>query len=137
MTDKVIEAVARVLCTEWDYSWDGNPDEDDQVVPEVTLGYDQRPSKTLFREAARAAITAYEAAREPLDLQLVSDLLIQKVKDHAASVPQQEPVAFLVRDYADGWVGFSPQNEKQARDLAERMDTLFLPVYAPAPGNNS
>jgi hypothetical protein len=63
MTDRetLIEAMARAICDEWGYLWDGDPDEDSQVSPENNKGYDERPSKLLFRTAATAALAAIEA----------------------------------------------------------------------------
>jgi hypothetical protein len=63
MTDreKLIEAMARAICDEWGYLWDGDPDEDSQVSPENNEDYDERPSKLLFRTAATAALAAIEA----------------------------------------------------------------------------
>jgi hypothetical protein len=59
--EKLIEAMARAICDEWGYLWDGDPDEDSQVSPETNKGYDERPSKLLFRTAATAALAAIEA----------------------------------------------------------------------------
>jgi hypothetical protein len=59
--EKLIEAMARAICDEWGYLWDGDPDEDSQVSPENNKGYDERPSKLLFRTAATAALAAIEA----------------------------------------------------------------------------
>jgi hypothetical protein len=70
MTDreKLIEAMARAICDEWGYLWDGDPDENSQVSPEDNKDYDERPSKLLFRTAARAALKALKSspyAKEP------------------------------------------------------------------------
>lgn len=59
--DALIEAMARAICDEWGYLWDGDPDEDSQVSPEDNRDYDERPSKLLFRSAATAALAAIEA----------------------------------------------------------------------------
>ena len=59
MSINEIEVVARAICYAWGYLWDGDPDEDDQVVPEKCAAYEERPDKELFREAARRAIDAY------------------------------------------------------------------------------
>jgi len=58
--EKLIEAMARAICDEWGYLWDGDPDEDSQVSPENSKGYDERPSKLLFRTAATKALAAIE-----------------------------------------------------------------------------
>lgn len=46
------EAIARILCDAWDYLWDGDPDTDDQVIPENYDGGD-RPDKRTFIAGAR------------------------------------------------------------------------------------
>ena len=56
-TQAQIEAAARAICKTWDYSWDGDPEFDDQVAPEKNDG-DERPSKDLYRKAAAAALDA-------------------------------------------------------------------------------
>jgi hypothetical protein len=53
--------MARKICDQWGYVWDGDP-EDNQTAPETNIDYDERPSKKLYREAARAALSALEAA---------------------------------------------------------------------------
>ena len=58
ITDAMIEKAARAICKEWGYEWDGDPDEDSQVAPEISQGYDDRLDKRLYREAARAALSA-------------------------------------------------------------------------------
>lgn len=55
--EKVVEMVARVICDEWGYIWDGDADCDDQVAPDVAEYMDERPSKQLYRAAAKAAIS--------------------------------------------------------------------------------
>jgi hypothetical protein len=55
ITDEMVEAVARAMCDTWGYVWDGDPD-DEQTAPETCV--DVTPGKRLYREAARAALTA-------------------------------------------------------------------------------
>jgi hypothetical protein len=55
-----VEKVARAICDVWGYIWDGDPDEDEQVAPEVATAYDTRPDKRLYREAARAVLRAID-----------------------------------------------------------------------------
>ena len=59
ITDEMVEAAARALCEAWGYCWDGDPD-DYQTAPEGSseYDYDERPSKKLYREAARMALDA-------------------------------------------------------------------------------
>lgn len=59
--DQIIEAMARAICDQWGYVWDGDP-EDDQTAPDTNVDYDDRPSKELYRQAATAALAAIEAA---------------------------------------------------------------------------
>ena len=59
--EQIIETMARAICDQWGYVWDGDP-EDDQTAPETNVGYDERPSKQLYRQAATAALAALEAA---------------------------------------------------------------------------
>lgn len=63
VSEAMREAVARTLCSEWGYVWDGNPYEDDQVVAENDGDLLDRPSKALFRRGA-AAILAGPIASE-------------------------------------------------------------------------
>lgn len=57
ITDELVEVAARAICDAWGYCWDGDPD-DGQTAPEggCWYDYDERPSKALYREAARRAI---------------------------------------------------------------------------------
>ena len=52
----MLDELAKVFCGEWGYDWDGDPDEDDQVIPEKPDG-SERPSKECFRRAVRAVLT--------------------------------------------------------------------------------
>ena len=51
-----LEAAARAICDEWGYLWDAPPD-DEQSTGTGKLG-DERPTKRLYRKAARAAAIA-------------------------------------------------------------------------------
>ena len=55
-TEAKIEAVARAICQAWGYDWDGPPG--DEQPPRETDDECGRPTKQLFREAARAALAA-------------------------------------------------------------------------------
>ena len=50
------ETIARTLCSEWGYVWDGDPYDDDQVVAENDGDLLDRPSKALFRRGADAIL---------------------------------------------------------------------------------
>lgn len=52
----MIDELAKVICDVWGYNWDG-PKGDEQTAPEHNEAYDERPSKQLYREAARAVLT--------------------------------------------------------------------------------
>lgn len=54
--DPKIEAVARAICKVWGYDWDGPAD--DEQTPHETDDECGRPTKQLFRDAARAALAA-------------------------------------------------------------------------------
>jgi hypothetical protein len=63
--DELIEKMARAMCDTWGYLWDGEPN-DEQTAPETCV--DIVPGKSLYREAARAALAAIrEALQEPTD----------------------------------------------------------------------
>lgn len=58
ITRAKIEAAARAMCEAWGYNWTGDPD-DSQTAPEAPAdAYDDRPSKGLYRKAAKAALEA-------------------------------------------------------------------------------
>ena len=48
------ERVARILCGVWGYRWDGNPDIDENVIPERDGGDYDRPDKDTFIAGAVA-----------------------------------------------------------------------------------
>lgn len=50
-------AAAKAICEAWGYRWEGS-ELDDDVAPDVSAAYDERPDKLLFIKAARAAIEA-------------------------------------------------------------------------------
>lgn len=56
---ELIERMARAICDTWGYIWDGEP-EDEQTAPETCV--DVVPGKSLYREAARAALAAIREA---------------------------------------------------------------------------
>jgi hypothetical protein len=62
ITNELVEKAARTLCDEWGYDWDGDPRTDPQGTPETCGDYDERPSKALYRSAARAVIEAINPA---------------------------------------------------------------------------
>jgi hypothetical protein len=62
-SDETVEGVARKICGAWGYLWDGD-EEDGQVAPEINEPYDERPSKQLYREAAKAALAAVAQSKE-------------------------------------------------------------------------
>lgn len=57
--EELREAVAKAFCTTWGYEWDGDPD-DNQTAPETCV--DIVPGKTLYREAATAALSVIRSA---------------------------------------------------------------------------
>ena len=57
--DELIEKMARAMCDTWGYLWDGEPN-DEQTAPETCV--DIVPGKSLYREAARAALAAIREA---------------------------------------------------------------------------
>jgi len=57
--DELIEKLARAMCDTWGYLWDGEPN-DEQTAPETCV--DIVPGKSLYREAARAALAAIREA---------------------------------------------------------------------------
>ena len=57
--EEKIEAVARAMCSTWGYSWDGDREFDETVAPETCQF--ETPGKSLYREAAEAALTALES----------------------------------------------------------------------------
>ena len=64
---KPIERAARAACSEWGYSWDHDPQDDQTVSPdgeEVT--YCPRPSQAQFRDVSRVAITAFLSEDEEM-----------------------------------------------------------------------
>ena len=67
--DPKIETVARAICDVWGYDWDG-PEGDDQTPLEVEDCCADKPSKQLFREAARAALAA-ASENEPVKAKAV------------------------------------------------------------------
>lgn len=63
--EKLIEKVAKSICTDWGYLWEGDND-DMQVIAENEEPYDERPSKRLFKLAAEGVInTIFDALKEP------------------------------------------------------------------------
>ena len=66
-SDETVEKVARKICGAWGYLWDGH-EEDGQVAPEISEPYDERPSKQLYREAAKAALAAVAQSKEVREL---------------------------------------------------------------------
>jgi hypothetical protein len=73
--DELIEKMARAMCDTWGYLWDGEPN-DEQTAPETCV--DIVPGKSLYREAARAALAAIREAgcevapREPTEKRLAA-----------------------------------------------------------------
>lgn len=65
--EKLIEKVARSMCDEWGFLWDGDPD-DYQVIAEESEPYDDRPNKQTFRKASSRIVDAiFEELKEPND----------------------------------------------------------------------
>jgi hypothetical protein len=56
ISDEMVDAAARKICAEWGYDWGADPDTDNQGAPEMPGDWDDRPSKLLYRMAARAAL---------------------------------------------------------------------------------
>lgn len=48
------ERVARILCDVWGYQWDGDPDADENVIPDRAGGDYDRPDKETFIAGAVA-----------------------------------------------------------------------------------
>jgi hypothetical protein len=73
--DELIEKMARAMCDTWGYLWDGETN-DEQTAPETCV--DIVPGKSLYREAARAALAAIREAgcevapREPTEKRLAA-----------------------------------------------------------------
>lgn len=63
--EELIEKVAKSICTDWGYLWEGDKD-DMQVIAENEEPYDERPSKRLFKLAAEGVVNAiFDALKEP------------------------------------------------------------------------
>ena len=57
ITKAMVERAAKAICYEWGYLWDA-PADDPQSTGDGTIG-DERPTKTQYRDAARAALEAH------------------------------------------------------------------------------
>lgn len=63
--EELIEKVAKSICTDWGYLWEGDKD-DMQVIADNEEPYDERPSKRLFKLAAEGVVnTIFDALKEP------------------------------------------------------------------------
>lgn len=56
------ERAARAICDAWGYDWDCEDPSDSQACGDDFNLFDERPSKALFRRAAKAALDATMAA---------------------------------------------------------------------------
>lgn len=70
--EELIEKVAKSICTDWGYLWEGDKD-DMQVIADNEEPYDERSSKRLFKLAAEGVVnTIFDALKEPTrDMQQV------------------------------------------------------------------
>ena len=57
ITPAEVEAAAEAVCDAWGYEWNGEPG-DDQTPCDDNHNEDERPSRRLYRDAARAALAA-------------------------------------------------------------------------------
>lgn len=65
--EELIEKVAKSICTDWGYLWEGDK-EDMQVIADNEEPYDERPSKRLFKLAAEGVVnTIFDALKEPTE----------------------------------------------------------------------
>ena len=91
ISDEMIDAAARKICDEWGYDWDVDPDADNQGAPDVPGDYDERPSKMLYRMAARAALEAVAPAIRAAAMEEAAVL----VETHTYTVSNREPAFSL------------------------------------------